>query len=79
MSFIPITDGVPELPPTEAQIKYAEEIAKLLNIELPKEFTIGAYSEFISKNKFDAASEENPIPDDDPMSPDSWFTPDMYC
>lgn len=37
--------------PTEKQIKYAEYLARRMCIELPKENTKQAYSEFISKWK----------------------------
>ena len=37
--------------PTQKQIEYAKYLAERMCVELPMEFTKGAYSEFISKWK----------------------------
>lgn len=45
--------------PTEKQVNFVKDIARMLNIDLPKEYTKKAYSDFISEhiNKFKAAKQ----------------------
>ena len=37
--------------PSEKQVKYANDIAHNLNIDLPKEYTAKAYYDFINEHK----------------------------
>ena len=63
--------------PTEAQIKFAELIAEVLNIDFPTcslEFNRASYYDFISTyyNAFREIVAEDPAYDDDEMM---WFDP----
>ena len=53
--------------PTEKQIEYAGYLAKRMCVDLPKEFTKQAYSDFISKWKPIVKHE-----DDGMNEPDAW-------
>lgn len=38
--------------PSEKQVKYAKDIAGLLNLDLPKEYSAKAYYDFIADHKY---------------------------
>ena len=51
--------------PTEKQIKYAKYLAQRMGVELPKENTKQAYSDFISKWKPVVKHEDDEMNEDD--------------
>ena len=51
--------------PTEKQIKYAKYLAQRMDVELPKENTKQAYSDFISKWKPVVKHEDDEMNEDD--------------
>ena len=53
--------------PTEKQVEYARYLAKRMCVELPKDYTKEAYSEFITKWKPVVKHE-----DDGMNEPDAW-------
>ena len=53
--------------PTEKQVEYAKYLAQRMGVELPKENTKQAYSDFISKWKPVVKHE-----DDEMNEPDAW-------
>ena len=51
--------------PTEKQIKYSKYLAQRMGVELPKENTKQAYSDFISKWKPVVKHEDDEMNEDD--------------
>ena len=58
--------------PTEKQFRYAQYLAYRMNVDLPREYTKEAYSEFISRLKPAVRHE-----DDAMNEPDKWQM--QYC
>lgn len=57
--------------PSEKQVKYANDIAHNLNVELPKEYTAKAYYNFISDHKDEhnmSGAERRPLAEPDLIS-----------